>query len=208
MLRVIATIIVVLVLGWIFLPGPDAPAGEQRVDLGQVLDRTEFAIVKYQQKLSKAKIREASDAQLDEFAVFLTEVLNNEPRFYDKQLGIEIGTDAKFTGYADDNANGNRDTGEGDVFTVEIDEADNRLIATDVTGWAADKRFAGSGFIAGALLGRLIGRQRAAGIAASSFQERSTTPRSSYVAPKATGSQGSRTGIWARLRSGGLRAGK
>ncbi|MFY2825324.1 hypothetical protein [Ruegeria sp. MALMAid1280] len=189
------TIVILGVLGFaaysIFL----APKSEQTADLGQVLDRTEFAIIQYQEYLEANSIAEASDAQVDEFTGYLTQVMNSEPRFYDTALGLEILSDAKFSGYADPNANGVRDTGEGEIFTIEIDEANNRLIATDTTGQSAGLRFSGAGFLAGALIGNLIGRQRSAGISAASFNNRTVTPRTSYSAPRSA-------------RSGGLRAGK
>ena len=50
---------------------------------------------------------------MDEFARYLTEVMNASPRFYDTQLGIEIQDDAKFLGYADSDFSGTRDSGEG-----------------------------------------------------------------------------------------------
>ncbi|MEX0367055.1 hypothetical protein [Ruegeria sp. HKCCD8929] len=188
-------IVILGVLGYfaysIFL----APQSEQTADLGQVLDRTEFAIVKYQEYLDQNGIAEATNNEVDEFAGFLTQILNSDPRFYDKQLGLEIQTDAKFLGFADANTNGIKDSDEGDVFTIEIDEANNRLIATDTAGSSAGLRFSGAGFLAGALLGNLIGRQRSAGVSAASFNNRTVTPRSSYSAPRSA-------------RSGGLRAGK
>ncbi len=189
------TIVIVGVLGFAAYSYFLAPKSEQTADLGQVLDRTEFAIIQYQEYLEANSIAEASDAQVDEFTGYLTQVMNSEPRFYDTPLGLEILSDAKFSGYADPNANGVRDTGEGEIFTIEIDEANNRLIATDTTGQSAGLRFSGAGFLAGALIGNLIGRQRSAGISASSFNNRTVTPRTNYSAPRSA-------------RSGGLRAGK
>jgi len=190
--KTIAIIGVVGVLGYsIFL----APKSVQTADLGQVLDRTEFAMGKYQENLSGNGITEASDDQMAEFTTYLTEVLNSEPRFYDTQLGMEFQTDATFLGFSDDNANGVREAEEGELFTIEIDEANNRLIITDTDGSSTGMRFSGTGFLAGALIGSMLGRQRAAGVSASSFNNRSVTPRASYSAPRSA-------------RSGGLRAGK
>jgi hypothetical protein len=169
---------------------------EQTADLGAVLDRTEYALESYQGYLSDNGITEASDDELAEFTAFYTEVLNTETRFYETTLGLTVMDDATFLGFADANANSIQDEGEGKVFTVEIDEANNRLIATDVAGNTSGLRFSGTGFLAGALIGNLIGRQRAAGVTAASFSNRTVTPRSSYRAPSSSS------------RSGGLRAGK
>ncbi len=168
---------------------------EQTADLGQVLDRTEFAITSYDEYLTDNNITDANEENIAEFSAFLTDVLNSEPRFYDTALGLEIQQDAKFLGFADANSNGVQDSDEGDVFTIEIDEANKRLIATDIAGNSSGLRFSGAGFLAGALIGNLLSRQRGAGIAANSFNNRNVTPRSNYRAP-------------ASARSGGLRSGK
>ena len=189
------TLVIVGVLGFVAYSAFFGSKSEQTADLGQVLDRTEFAINQYQDYLEANSIAEASDEQVDEFTGYLTQIMNSDPRFYDQPLGMEVLTDAKFSGFADPNANGVRDSDEGEVFTIEIDEANNRLIATDTAGQSAGLRFSGAGFLAGALIGNLISRQRAAGISASSFNNRSVTPRTSYSAPRSA-------------RSGGLRAGK
>ncbi|MEW2919709.1 hypothetical protein AB1A64_21770 [Ruegeria sp. ANG10] len=191
----IKTIAIVGVVGFVAYSMFFSSKSEQTADLGQVLDRTEFAINQYQEYLEANSIAEASDEQVDEFTGYLAQVMNSDPRFYDEPLGMEVLSDAKFSGFVDPNANGTRDSSEGEIFTIEIDEANNRLIATDTTGQSAGLRFSGAGFLAGALIGNLISRQRSAGITASSFNNRSVTPRNSYSAPRSS-------------RSGGLRAGK
>lgn len=169
--------------------------GEQTADLGQVLDRTEFALSSYDAYLAENGVTNVTDQNIDEFTGYLTQVLNTDPRFYETTLGLAIQSDAKFLGFADGNANGTQEEGEGDVFTVEIDEANQRLIATDMSGNESGLRFSGAGFLAGAFIGAMLSRQRGAGISAASFNNRNPTPRSSYRAP-------------ASARSGGLRAGK
>ncbi|KIT15139.1 hypothetical protein [Jannaschia aquimarina] len=171
-----------------------APQDEQTADLGQVLDRTEFVLANYQGYLGEQGITEVTDERMAEFTAFYTEVLNADPRFYGKTLGLDVQPDASFLGFADDNANGVQDSGEGKVFTVEIDEENNRLIATDAVGNASGLRFSGTGFLAGVLLGNLINRQRSAGVTKSSFSNRNVTPRSNYRAPSSARSGGPRAG--------------
>jgi len=168
---------------------------EQTADLGQVLDRTEFAVNRYQQYLDKKGFDQASDDQLQEFSLYLTGTLNTDPRFYGKPFGIALLQDGKFLGFADENTNDVQDDGEGDVFTIEIDEANRRLIATDIAGNSAGTHISGTGFLAGALIGTMLNRQRAAGITPASFNNRTVTSRASYRAPSSA-------------RSGGIRAGK
>lgn len=187
----IAFLAVIAFIGYSLLFGGKS---EQTADLGQVLDRTEFALTRYQGHLEQNGITQVAETEMAQFTGFYTEVLNAEPRFYDGTFGLSVMQDAKFLGYADTNANGVQDEGEGDVFTVEIDEANNRLIATDMAGNSSGLRFSGTGFLAGVLIGNLIGRQRAAGITPASFNNRSVTPRSSYRAPSSARSGGPRMG--------------
>lgn len=172
-----------------------APKGAQTTDMGQVLDRTEFALNEFEGNLQQNQITEVSAGQVDEFAAYLGEVLNAEPRFFATDMGVGVQSDAKFLGFDDTNSNGVQDTEEANLFTIEIDEANNRLIGTDVAGNETGMRFSGSGFLTGMLIGNLLSRQRSAGVSAASFNNRSVAPRSSYRAP-------------ASARSGGLRAGK
>lgn len=171
----------------------------QSADLGQVLDRTVYALETYDGYMKENQIADFGENDMAEFTEFYAEVMNVDPRFYGETLGLAYTRKASFVGYADANENGVRDEAEDDVFTVEIDSANNRLIATDATGAASDYHFSGAGVMAGVLLGSMINRQRRAGVAPNSFNSRVTTPRSAYSAPASARS---------RSRSGGLGFGK
>ena len=168
----------------------------QAADLGAVLDRTEYALNNYEAEIEGET---ATDAEMDAFTGYMANVMNLPTRFYDKTLGLELREDAVFVGFSDENANGARDSGEKDVFTVEIDEANSRLIATDTSGESVHHRYSGRGLLTGLLIGNLLSRQSRAGISKSSFSNRKSTARSSYK-PKASARSSS--------RSGGSRAGK
>ena len=107
--------------------------------------------------------------------------------------------DATFLGFVDANGNKVQDDGEGKLFTVEIDSENKRLIATDMAGNGSHLGFSGAGFLAGALIGSLLSRQRNAGVRPGAFNNRTTTARSDYKAPASARS---------RSRSGGLGRGK
>ena len=190
-------LIAIAVVAYFFFFGDSG--GEQTADLGQVLDRTEYTLVNFDLYLDETGVQEVSEEQIGDFVMVYREVLNAQPAFYDTPLGVSVEPDGSFLGFADDNGNTVQDNSEGRVFTVEIDEANNRLIATDVAGNSTGLRFSGTGFVAGALLGHFLGKQRAAGIPRNGFANRSVTDRASYRAPSSA-----RTGA----RSGGLRAGK
>ncbi len=174
----------------------------QSADLGQVLDRTEYALSQYSEASGPADAGaagEATDAQMAEFTEFLTAIMNAQPTFYDDPIGVNLQDDAMFLGFKDPNANNIQDSGEGKIFTIEIDSANERLIATDVAGDAASLRFSGAGFLTGLVIGNLLSRQSRAGIAPGSFNNRQATPRNAYQAKSSARS---------RARSGGSRSGK
>lgn len=178
--------------------------GEQSADLGQVLDRTKLAMERYQDLMKQQNVNTADEKQLNQFTGFMRQVMNAEPKFYDQPVGVDLLKDAKFSGYADKNANAVQDPGEEQIFTVEIDSENNRLIASDSDGTGTSLGFSGTGFIAGALIGSLLARQSAAGIRPGSFNNRQVTPRSRYAAPASSRSSSARSSA----RSGGLSGGK
>lgn len=194
------TIIIVGVLAFIgynFFMGGSSTS--QSADLGQVLDRTVFALDKYDAYLKENDVKEAGEKQFDQLTGFMGNVMNQEPRFYDENIGVSLRKDATFEGYTDSNGNRVKDADESEVFTVEIDSENKRLIATDTSGNASDVGFSGTGFLAGALIGGLLARQLGGGVKPGSFNDRKTTPRNSYKAPASARS---------RARSGGLGKGK
>lgn len=197
-MRYINIIIAAVVVGAaVFFIFSDREA--QSADLGQVLDRSVFAIERYEAYLKENGVGQAGEKELEKLTSFMGDVMNAKPQFYAEPLGVTLQHDATFLAYADTNANGVQDEGEGKVFTVEVDEANRRLIATDATGNASHSGFSGTSLLAGVLIGSLISRQRAAGVTAASFNNRNSVSRTNYRAPASA-----RT----RSRSGGLAGGK
>lgn len=192
-------IVIVGVIGFIgytyFLSDRD----EQSADLGQVLDRTVWALEKYDAYLTENNVTEMDEAEYGQLTFFMTEVMNTEPQFYQSTLGVSMQADASFLGFADANGNALQDEGEGKVFTVEIDSENNRLIATDVAGASSHYGFSGTGLLAGMMIGNMLSRQSAAGVKPGSFNNRQTVNRANYKAPSSARM---------RSRSGGLSVGK
>lgn len=186
------------VAGFLGYQAYDKAANPQTADLGQVLDRTEFAIETFEEyAAANTDSTELTDSQVDDFGVHLANVMNTEPRFYDDFIGMKVQDDAVFLGFKDSNANGSQDSGEKKVFSVEIDSENYRLIATDETGETVGHRFSGTGIMTGLLIGSMLNRQRNAGITPGSFNNRNVTPRSNYKPSART-----------RTRTGGSRSGK
>lgn len=162
-------------------------------DLRQVLERTDKALNTYE--ISNAD-RKIDAAEMGKFSAYLTGMINAEPALHKTAIGLDLGEDAKFTAFEDVNANRVREEDENRMFTIELDSRNRRLIATDISGEAMHHRYSGSGLVAGLLIGRLISRQRAAGIPAGAFETRRT--KSTRASERAR----------SRSRSGGSRSGK
>lgn len=194
--RNVAVVGVILVVLWMMFAGPSSP---QTADLGVVLDRTEFAMSQYEDFVQEKGVETLSDDHMGEFTEFLAVVLNTEPRFYEKTIGVELQPDASILGFNDDNANLLKDEGEARLFTLEIDGENARLIATDESGRGTHSGFSGSGLLTGMLLGSMMSRQSAAGVRPGAFNNRATTSRTAYKAPSSARS---------RSRSGGFSVGK
>ena len=187
------------IIGAVVLVGAAAIFGGgrgQTADLGQVLDRTERGLIRFSEKLERKNIDTLTPKEVGELNYALKRELNAPQKFYGKPIGVAMTEAASFIGYSDLNANNVWEQGDEQLFLVEIDNENKRLIATDMSGNATHS---GSNGFGGFLFISLGDRQRAAGIAPGSFNDRKTTPRSSYRAPKTA-----RT----RVRSGGIAGGK
>ena len=170
-------------------PGPNLQA---------VMARTNAAFQAFENHLQKNNIQKATDQHMGQFNVFLQRTMNLQPELYKTAIATKLSKDATFEGFCDANANGQVDQGEKKLFKIEVDAANKRLIATDASGESTGRSFSGMGFLAGMLIGNLMGRQRAAGIAPNSFNNRKMT------SPRAYSQSRSRS----RARSGGLFRGK
>lgn len=180
------------VLGYMAMSGGQ----KQSVNLTEVLNRSVAAVDKYDRFLKQNNITKASDEHLNTLNDIFREELNRAPPLHGGLIATRLGKDAKFTGVDDANSNKVADSDEKTLFTVELDAANKRMIATDASGDGTYRGFSGMGFIAGALIGSMLGRQRAAGVTPNSFANRKLASPASYSQARS------------RARSGGLRGGK
>lgn len=180
------------VLGYFML----SDSGKANVDLKEVLQRSVVTLDKYDRFLKQNNITKATDAHLNTLNDIFQEELNKAPPLHSGLIATRLGKDAKFTGVDDANRNKVADADEKLLFTVELDSQNKRMIATDSSGSGTYHGFSGMGFIAGALIGSMLGRQSAAGIRPGSFSNRRLASPASYTQARS------------RARSGGLRGGK
>lgn len=147
----------------IFSGGGSKPSGEI-VDLDLVLDSfisTADSIAPEEQATETE-----SDASILNFIESYTQQLNTAPLMADKTIGVYYGDEGSFLGFDDSNANGSKDSNEENIFSVEVDEPRSRLIATDLlNSYHRDYGYRpGTGFLAGALVSRMLFSQNRAGI--------------------------------------------
>ena len=185
-----------------FLAGCSAASSPKGPDLGSVLDRTVMALEFAEAEFEKPEAPTEAAMMVDEFSGLMRQAMNLDPQFYEKPIGVKLREDAAYVGFADLNGNNVMDAGDTDIFTIELDAERNRIIATDIVSGEGTYRVSGTGLLAGYIAGRLLGRQRGAGVKPASFANRtvksSADYRKSRPAPRARSS----------TRSGSSRSGK
>ncbi len=193
-MRLIGIIIAIGVIGYVFFGDS---ASSSRPDLRHVNARAEAALKKYDEYLKKNNITQATDKEMAQLTKFMQKYMNVDPRFYkDSLIAMKLQKDAKFEGYKDTNSNGAVDSGEKKIFTVEIDSANKRLIATDTGGQSVGRTMANlaTGFFVGAMMSNLLNRQSSSGIKPGSFNNRKVTSSAAYSRARSRARSGGRFG--------------
>ncbi len=117
------------------------------------------------------------DNAMDKFAQNYSQGLNSsQPAISNTPIGVAAQKDGSFTAFNDTNNNLTKDEGEKDLFNLEIDSENERLIASDETG-VREHGFSFSGLFMGMMIGNLLSRQRATGANPAS---RKATPKAAY----------------------------
>lgn len=154
-----------------------------RADLDQVLNVASNTLDSFE---SNADVNK--DNAMDKFAGSYAEGLNtSQPAISTSTVGVVSNSDGSFDGFADSNNNAVKDSGEQDLFNLEIDSENNRLIASDETA-VRDHGFSGGGLLAGMLIGSMLSRQKAAGKNPSA---KKATSKSSYRSARSRAGSGS-----------------
>jgi hypothetical protein len=103
---------------------------------------------------------------MDEFSKKYASNLNKEASLASYgPMGVKAEKDGSFSTFADANKNNMKDAGEKDLFKIEADTENNRLVASNEEGVTEQPHsFMGSGFFMGMLLGNMLGGQRNMGV--------------------------------------------
>ena len=175
------------------------------IDLDKVLDVTMNTMDQMQGKMvvpsEGQAVDEATKQQhLDKFNTLFTQNLNNA-KIYSKPLATTVKSDGSFEGFVDANQDLKQDISEAKLFTVEVDNERNRLIATDTQeGHRRDHGFSMGGLAAGMLIGHLLSKQSAAGVQSSKFANAQMSPKGYHASAVSSAK--------ARAGSGSFKSGK
>lgn len=154
-----------------------------RADLDQVLNVASNTLDTFE---SSADVNK--DNAMDKFAGSYAQSLNaSQPAISSSAVGVVPNSDGSFDAFADANNNSVKDSDEQDLFNLEIDSENSRLIASDETA-VRDHGFSGTGLLAGMLIGSMLSRQRAAGKNPAS---KKATSKSAYKSARSRAGSGS-----------------
>lgn len=136
----------------------------------------------------------------------------NEVKAMNSTVGVNIAAGGEIVGFKDNNGNNVQDMGETKEFTVTIDPANNRLVASDNNGYNRPHGygFSPGGMMMGYMLGSMMGRQGSfySGAMASAKPNFNNTPMSpanyhkSAVSSVRSRASASAASSGARARSG------
>ncbi len=148
------------------------------VDLDRVMKITTQSMQRFEQSNMNGVKGNMDDLAMAQFSRDLADDLRMaQPPLYTSPIGIVVAKDGSIQGYNDKNGNYIRETGEGDLFKIEIDSQNNRIIASNGGVVREQGMGMGGGLMMGMLMGSLLSRQSAAGIRPGAFNNKRATPK-------------------------------
>ena len=150
-------------------------------DLDRILGVASDSMVSFESKNSSNMATLNEGNVMEKFSSnYATDLNASQPPIHSGPIGVKSENDGSFAGFDDKNNNGVKDADEKDLFKLEVDTENNRLVASN-EGEVRESGFSGSGLIMGMLLGNMLSRQRA-------------TPKRSASKSKSFGGAKSRVG--------------
>ncbi len=130
-------------------------------DLDRILGVASDSMVSFESKNSSSGEALNEGNVMEKFSSNYASDLNaSQPPIHSGPIGVNSQKDGSFAGFDDKNSNGVKDADEKDLFKLEVDTENNRLVASN-EGEVRESGFSGSGLIMGMLLGNMLSRQRA-----------------------------------------------
>jgi hypothetical protein len=149
-------------------------------DLDRVLGVTSESLTKFENTSGNLNATDINkDNVISKFSESYEKDLNAvQPPLNAGPIGVKSEADGSLLGFDDKNNNKVKDEGEKDLFKMEVDSQNNRLVASS-DGEVREQGFSGSGLLMGMLIGNMLSRQRATG--ANPASRRATPKRASKV---------------------------
>ena len=187
--------------------GTGVPAGEP--DYYGIMDRMAVVADYYSQAIEENATAQGVTGTAEEpiladpetMAMFTDDfemAINQEPALYTAPMGVTLMDDGAFRGFEDLDRDGEKGMNEDNLWTLEVDAENDRLVLTTEGSQRYGFSGIGTGLIAGAILGNMMGRQRAAGVNPGRFSSANVSNRSASQVRSARSS----------ARTGGARVGK
>jgi len=133
---------------------------------------------------------------------FETKLNSSRPMVYpESYIAVTAEDDGSFKGYSDIDNNHTQSAEEEELFKMELDSENQRVLASNPSGdETASSPFSGmmTGMLMGMMMGNLMGRQRSAGVNPASKQ--ANVKRPSKSAGKSSPSAKSRAGSGSHAR--------
>jgi len=175
-----------------------------KLDLQRVLDVTIPVILQNAKESSRINPKTAADKENFSSMYFiktakdLAKVYNGtNPKIYEDNLDVYPSTSGALVAYEDINKNFKQDENEQNIFFIDVDGENSRIIATSRIGASSNASFPAGSLLAGYFLGRMLTMQ-------SNFPN-----RKNYVNnAKTVTPQKAMSNARARAGSGSHRAGK
>lgn len=172
---------------------PSSDNTSSLAELNRALDVASNTMNSFEQKNTGTDGAVNKDNVMDVFSKDYAENLNkDQPLAHLGPLGVKAEADGSFSAYSDKNKNNTQDAGEKDVFKLEVDAQNDRLLASNEEAVQEQPQMGmGTGLLMGMLLGNMMSRQRMTGANPAS---KKATPRTRTAAPKKSNTMRSRAG--------------
>lgn len=182
-LKYVMFAIVGIAVVYTLMNGQRSGGGAAHADLDQALNVAAGSLNTFE---NSAGVTEEN--AMDKFATNYARDLNSsQPPLIPGTIGVEAQPDGSFKAFSDTNNNAIKDADEKEVFDLEVDKENNRLLASDETA-VRESGFSGSGLLMGMLIGNMLSRQRVSG---ANPAARKATPRSAYRSARSRAGSGS-----------------
>lgn len=173
--------------------GNDSQNSSSLASLNSALGVASTTMTTMDKETNKDSTSVNKDNVMDEFSKQYATNLNNDSSLAKLgPMGVSAEKDGSFLTYADANKNNVKDAGEKDLFKVEADTENNRLVAISEEGTTEQQHsFSGSGFLMGMLIGNMLSGQRSAGVNPANRKASTVSKTKAKAAPSAKSRAGS-----------------